>query len=31
MDYLKKQYMLAENTAVNLLQVSAGITEWIFK
>lgn len=31
MDYLQKQYMLAENTALNLLQVSTGIIKWIFK
>jgi len=31
MDYLQKRYMLAEYTALNLLQVSTGITKWIFK
>lgn len=31
MDYLQKQYMLAENTALYLLQVSIGIIKWIFK
>lgn len=30
MDYLQKQYMLAENTVLNLLQVSTGILKLIF-
>lgn len=31
LDYLQKQYMLAKNTVLNLLQVSTGIMKYLYR